>query len=106
MPPKASGGSQSPSEELRQRGAALSRLFTADEDWWDGAEVDVPWAAVCDGMDARTDTWLGTITDCDTADNVLDSSFTIEHEDDDETVVHVDGRELAGLVAFGRHGMQ
>jgi len=106
MPSKTSGGAQSISEELRQRGAALSRLFDADEEWWDGIEVDVPWAAVCDGMDSRRDTWLGVITDCDTADNVLDSIFTIENEDDDETVVHVDSRELAGLVAFGKHGVQ
>uniref|UniRef100_A0A7S3APY8 Uncharacterized protein n=1 Tax=Haptolina ericina TaxID=156174 RepID=A0A7S3APY8_9EUKA len=103
MPPTASGGVKSPSEELRQRVAALCRLFAADEDWWDGVEVDVPWAAVCDAMDNREDTWLGVITDCDTADDVLDSTFTIEHEEDDETVVFVDGRELAGLVGFGKH---
>ena len=106
MPPKAPAGAQTQSADLRQRGAAILRLFAADEEWWDGVEVDVPWAAVCDGMDARRDTWLGIITDCDTAEDLLDSTFTIEHEEDDETVVHMDGRELAGLVGFGKHGAQ
>ena len=106
MPARAAKDAQTLPDELQQRAAALSRLFAADEEWWDGVEVDVPWAAISDSMDARRDTWLGTITDYEPAANVLDATFTIEHEEDDETVVHVDGRELAGLVTFGRHRVQ
>ena len=107
MPPKGSGGAKSPNtlpDELQQRAAALCRLQAADEAWWDGVQVDVPWAAFSKGMARRRDTFLGVIIDCDEAENVLDSTFTIEHEEDEETAVCVDGRELAGLVGFGDHG--
>ena len=109
MPPKGSKGAKSSDttcDELQRRAAALARLQRATEDWWDGVQVDVPWAAVCDSMHKRRDTWLGVITDCEDTDDVLNSTFTIEHVDDDETVVCVDGRELAGLVGFGDHSVQ
>lgn len=106
MPSAAAGAEKALSKELEQRAAAICRLQAADDAWWDGIEVDVPWAAVCDGMANRRDTWLGTITDCDEADDVLDSTFTIEGQDEDETTVCVDGRELAGLIGFGKHSAQ
>eukprot|EP00966_Prymnesium_polylepis_P159042 3675600-Prymnesium_polylepis.1 len=109
MPPKGSGGAKGAdtlSDELEQRAAALCRLQAAQEDWWDGVQVDVPWAAVDDSMARRADTWLGIITECDEADDVLDSIFTIEHEEDEETVLCIDGHELAGLVGFGIRGVQ
>ena len=104
MPSKGSGAAKkpdSPCEELQLRAAALCRLQAAENDWWDGIQVDVPWATVDDSMGGRSDTWLGIITDCEEADDALNSTYTFEHEEDDETVVFVDGRELAGLVGFG-----
>jgi hypothetical protein len=74
---------------------AGSRLRTKTGGTWDGVQVDVPWAAYCDSMSKRKGTWLGTIVDCDLADEVLDSTFTIEAEDDEEMVVCIDGHELA-----------
>ena len=109
MPPKGSKSAKSSeptADELQQRAAALSRLHAAQEDWWDGVQVDVPWAAVDDSMHRGTDTWLGIITDCEDTDDVSNSTYTIEHEEDDETVVFVDGRELADLVGFGDRGLQ
>ena len=58
MPPRVPGEAQPPYDELRERAAALSRLQAADDDWWDGIKVDVPWAAVCDSMHKRADTWF------------------------------------------------
>lgn len=104
MPSGAEDGAEALADALEQRASALRRLHDADASWWDGIEVDVPWAAVDGTMSRRRDTWLGIITDFEDAADVLDSVFTIEHEEDDETVVHLDGRELAGLVAFGDHG--
>jgi hypothetical protein len=109
MPPKGSKSAKSsepPADELQLRADALSRLRDVQDDWWDGVQVDVPWAAVCDSMDKRRDTWLGTITDCEEMDDVLNSTYTIQHEEDEDTVVFVDGRELAGLVGFGHHAVQ
>ena len=104
--PKSAKSAEPPLDELKLRAEAICRLHAAEEDWWDGNQVDVPWAAVCSSMSKRRDTWLGTVTDCESADNVLDSTFTVEHDDDDETTVCIDGRELAGLVGFGDHGVQ
>jgi hypothetical protein len=104
--PKSAKSAEPPLDELKLRAEAICRLQAAEDNWWDGVQVDVPWAAVCDSMAKRRDTWLGIITDCEETDDILNSTFTIEHQEDDDTVVFVDGRELAGLVGFGDHGVQ
>jgi hypothetical protein len=109
MPSKGSGAAKkpdSPCEELQLRAAALCRLQAAENDWWDGIQVDVPWATVDDSMGGRSDTWLGIITDCEEADDALNSTYTFEHEEDDETVVFVDGRAPFAVRVTGSRGMR
>ena len=75
-------------EQYAARGEALARLQAADNDWWDGIEVTVPWAAVSAAHAARDDTWVGIITDAVENSNPLNSQFTIEDpEFEDEYVI-------------------
>ena len=107
MPPKSQGkqsATQQATDGQAVRAQTLCRLQEAEDEWWDGVEVNVPWAAAGATYHQRADHWLGIITDAVENDNSLDSEFTIESPDDPDDAVVVTGAELAGLVGFGKHG--
>ena len=93
-------------EAYDDRCNALSRLQDAGEDWWDGTDVVVPWAAVSKRMAGRKDTWLGTITDALEKANALDSTFTVEDPEMEDEQVVLTGWQLAGLEGFGQHDVR
>ena len=88
------------------RAAALARLQAAGDDWWEGAEVRVPWAAVSEAMAARRDSWVGYITEATEEDDAMDSCYTVEDGWESEMMLCLSGRELAGVVGFGAHGVR
>ena len=104
MPAKgtsASASSASADAAYDARIAMLSALQEADDEWWDGVEVNVPWAAVGKAYAGRKDLWLGTITDAIEADDPLDSAYTLEDPEIDDEPVVVNGLQLLGLEGFG-----
>ena len=68
--PSASKAAAAATGENDARADALERLHAAGDDWWDGIEVTVPWAAVSAAHAARDDTWVGL--------NMVDEGFTRE----------------------------
>ena len=81
MPPK--GKAKAPAappatDAYEARAEALSRLQATDPDWWDGIEVNIPWAAAGTAYAQRADSWLGIITEVLEEADALDSSYTIE----------------------------
>ena len=66
MPSKkasASKAAESSANTDNGRAQALAILQEAENNWWDSVEVTVPWAAISSTHAARTDTWVGIITD-------------------------------------------
>ena len=94
------------SEHAAARADALARLQETDNDWWDGVEVAVPWAAVSAAHAARDDTWVGIITDAVEKSNSLNSQYTIEDPEFEDEQIVVSGAALAGLEGFGDHDVR
>ena len=106
MPPKSKGkASAAPraADAYEARAQCLCRLQDTVDDWWDGVEVNVPWAAAGAAYAQRADLWLGIITEAIEEDNALDSQFTIEDPGDPDDAVVVTGAQLAGIEGFGKH---
>ena len=106
MPPKSKGklpAAPRAADAYEIRAKCLCRLQETEDDWWDGVEVNVPWAAAGAAYSQRADSWLGIISDVVEADNALDSNFTIEDPGDPDDAVIVTGAQLAGLEGFGEH---
>ena len=106
MPPKSKGKASAAAraaDASDARAQVLSRLQESETDWWDGVEVNVPWAAASSAYAKRADCWLGIISDVVEKDNALDSEYTIEDPGDPDDAVVVSGAQLAGLEGFGNH---
>jgi hypothetical protein len=103
----SAGSSSSHGAAARQaRAEALARLQAAGEEWWDQIEVSVPWSAVSAIYHGRDDSWNGYITEATEVDDALQSYYTLEDGLEGDTLICVSGSELAGLVAFGEHGLR
>ena len=106
MPPKSKDklpAAPRAADAYEVRAKSLCKLQETEDDWWDGIEVNVPWAAAGAAYAKRADAWLGIISDVVEKDNALDSEFTIEDPDDPDDAVVITGAQLAGLEGFGEH---
>ena len=64
MPPKSKAKASATShadDVFDAKAQVLSRLQELEDDWWDGVEVNVPWAAAGSAYAKRADCWLGII---------------------------------------------
>ena len=80
---------------------ALGRLQAVNNDWWDGVEVTMPWAAVSDAHWGRSDTWVGMITDAVEQHDVLNSTFTVEDPEFEDEQVCISGAQLVFRCSAG-----
>ena len=63
------------------------------------------WAAVSETMTLTRGSWVGYITEA-TEDDAMDSCYTVEDGWESEMMLCLGGRELAGVVGFGAHGVR
>jgi len=66
MPPKSKGmPSADPraADAYKARAKCLCKLPEAEDDWWEGVEVNVPWAAAGAAYSQRADAWLGFLSE-------------------------------------------